>query len=164
MTTKEYLNQIGKLTFMIEAKFEELYRLQTLACRVTVATDGERVKSSPDPDRMADAVEKIIKCEEELNVLIKRTVNQRSQIIKMIDTPADINLYKRVRAICRGGLDSRLIDGKAAPVGAIFYAKAKEGYQETQNIIHTYENKGGSVAALPDFGSFAALPDENGGK
>ena len=79
-------------------------------------------------------------------------------------TPADINLYKRVRAICRGGLDSRLIDGKAAPVGAIFYAKAKEGYQETQNIIHTYENKGGSVAALPDFGSFAALPDENGGK
>ena len=94
MTTKEYLNQIGKLTFMIEAKFEELYRLQTLACRVTVATDGERVKSSPDPDRMADAVEKIIKCEEELNVLIKRTVNQRSQIIKMIDALDNPNSHK----------------------------------------------------------------------
>ena len=94
MTTKEYLNQIGKLTFMIEAKFEELYRLQTLACRVTVATDGERVKSSPDPGRMADAVEKIIKCEEELNVLIKRTVNQRSQIIKMIDALDNPNSHK----------------------------------------------------------------------
>ena len=94
MTTKEYLNQIGKLTFMIEAKFEELYRLQTLACRVTVATDGERVKSSPDPDRMADAVEKIIKCEEELNVLIKQTVNQRSQIIKMIDALDNPNSHK----------------------------------------------------------------------
>jgi DNA-directed RNA polymerase specialized sigma24 family protein len=94
MTTKEYLNQIGKLTFMIEAKFEELYRLQTLACRVTVATDGERVKSSPDPDRMADAVEKIIKCEEELNALIKRTVNQRSQIIKMIDALDNPNSHK----------------------------------------------------------------------
>ena len=94
MTTKEYLNQIGKLTFMIEAKFEELYRLQTLACRVTVATDGERVKSSPDPDRMADAVEKIIKCEEELNALIKRTVNQRSQIIKMIDELDNPNSHK----------------------------------------------------------------------
>lgn len=94
MTTKEYLNQIGKLTFMIEAKFEELYRLQTLACRVTVATDGERVKSTPDPDRMADAVEKIIKCEEELNVLIKRTVNQRSQIIKMIDALDNPNSHK----------------------------------------------------------------------
>ena len=94
MTTKEYLNQIGKLTFMIDAKFEELYRLQTLACRVTVATDGERVKSSPDPDRMADAVEKIIKCEEELNALIKRTVNQRSQIIKMIDALDNPNSHK----------------------------------------------------------------------
>lgn len=94
MTTKEYLNQIGKLTFMIEAKFEELYRLQTLACRVTVATDGERVKSSPAPDRMADAVEKIIKCEEELNALIKRTVNQRSQIIKMIDALDNPNSHK----------------------------------------------------------------------
>lgn len=94
MTTKEYLNQIGKLTFMIEAKFEELYRLQTLACRVTVATDGERVKSSPDPDRMADAVENIIKCEEELNALIKRTVNQRSQIIKMIDALDNPNSHK----------------------------------------------------------------------
>ena len=94
MTTKEYLNQIGKLTFMIEAKFEELYRLQTLACRVTVATDGERVKSTPDPDRMADAVEKIIKCEDELNALIKRTVNQRSQIIKMIDALDNPNSHK----------------------------------------------------------------------
>ena len=94
MTTKEYLNQIGKLTFMIEAKFEELYRLQTLACRVTVATEGERVKSTPDPDRMADAVEKIIKCEEELNALIKRTVNQRSQIIKMIDALDNPNSHK----------------------------------------------------------------------
>lgn len=94
MTTKEYLNQIGKLTFMIEAKFEELYRLQTLACRVTVATEGERVKSTPDPDRMADAVEKIIKCEEELNALIKRTVNQRSQIIKMIDELDNPNSHK----------------------------------------------------------------------
>lgn len=94
MTTKEYLNQIGKLTFMIEAKFEELYRLQTLACRITVATDGERVKSSPDPGRMAEAVEKIIKCEDELNALIKRTVNQRGQIIKMIDELENPNSHK----------------------------------------------------------------------
>ena len=79
-------------------------------------------------------------------------------------TPADIDLYKEVRKIARDGLNKRLVDGKAQQVGAIFYAKAKEGYQETQNIVHTYENKGGSVAALPDFGSFAALPDENGEK
>ena len=94
MTTKEYLNQVGKLTFMIDAKFEELYRLQTLACRITVATEGERVKSSPDPDKMAEAVEKIIECETELNTLIKRTINQRNQIIKMIDELENPNSHK----------------------------------------------------------------------
>lgn len=94
MTTKEYLNQIGKLTFMIEAKLEELYRLRTLACRVTVSTEGERVKSTPEPDRLADAVEKIIKCEEELNVLIKRTMKQRTQIIEQIDSLENPNSHK----------------------------------------------------------------------
>lgn len=94
MTTKEYLNQVGKLTFMIDAKFEELYRLQTLACRITVATEGERVKSSPDTDKMAEAVEKIIECEKELNTLIKRTINQRNQIIKMIDELENPNSHK----------------------------------------------------------------------
>lgn len=94
MTTKEYLSQIGKLTFMVEAKFNELERLETLACRVTVSTEGERVKSTLDPDRMADAVEKIIDCETKLNALIKRTVNQRSQIIKMIDDLENPNSHK----------------------------------------------------------------------
>ena len=94
MTTKEYLSQIGKLTFMVEAKFNELERLETLACRVTVSTEGEGVKSTPDPDRMADAVEKIIECETKLNALIKRTVNQRSQIIKMIHDLDNPNSHK----------------------------------------------------------------------
>lgn len=75
-------------------------------------------------------------------------------------TPADVDLYKKLQTICRGGLDSRLIDGKAAPVGAIFYAKAKQGYKETQTVQHEYINGGGSVAALPDFGSFRNLPTE----
>lgn len=79
-------------------------------------------------------------------------------------TPADIELYKSVHKIALNGLNKRLVDGKAAPVGAIFYAKAKEGYQEAQTITHVYENKAGSLQTLPDFGSYAALTDENGEK
>lgn len=94
MTTKEYLNQLRKLTFMVDAKFEELYRLRTLACRVTVSTEGERVKSTSEPDRMAEAVAKIIKCEDELNILIKRTMNQRQQIIEMIDSLENPSSHK----------------------------------------------------------------------
>lgn len=94
MTTKEYLNQIRKLSFMVEAKLDEIYRLRTLACRMTVSTEGERVKSSPDPDRLAEAVAKIIKCEEELNLLVKRSMNQRTQIIKMIDSLENPSSHK----------------------------------------------------------------------
>ena len=94
MTTKEYLNQIRKLTFMIDAKLDEIYRLRTLACRMTVSTEGERVKSSPDPDRLADAVSKIIEREDELNLLVKRYMKQRSQIIEMIDELENPNSHK----------------------------------------------------------------------
>ena len=75
-------------------------------------------------------------------------------------TAEDVSLYKRVREICRGGLDSRLIDGKQAPVGAIFYAKAKEGYQETQTIRHEYGKSDNNAAALPVFGDFNAIESE----
>ena len=94
MTTKDYLNQIRKLTFMVDAKLEEIYRLRTLACRITVSTEGERVKSTPDPDRLADAVAKIIKNEEELNILVKRLMNQRTQIIGMTDELENPNSHK----------------------------------------------------------------------
>jgi len=79
---------------MVDAKLEEIYRLRTLACRITVSTEGERVKSTPDPDRLADAVAKIIKNEEELNILVKRLMNQRTQIIGMIDELENPNSHK----------------------------------------------------------------------
>ena len=79
---------------MVDAKLEELYRLRTLACRITVSTEGERVKSTSDPDRLTEAVAKIIKCEEELSHLIKRTMNQRTQIIAMIDALENPSSHK----------------------------------------------------------------------
>ena len=74
-------------------------------------------------------------------------------------TPDDIQLLQKVRTISRNGLDNRLLS-RDATVGAIFYAKAKEGYQETQIIKHETQNGAGSGAALPDFGSFTALDDK----
>ena len=76
-------------------------------------------------------------------------------------TSADINLYKKLRTICRGCLDSRLIDSKAAPAGAIFYAKAKEGYQETQTVRHEYIKDAETAASLPSFGPVDAIEDKN---
>ena len=76
-------------------------------------------------------------------------------------TPADIELYKTVKNVSRAGLNKRLVDSKGAQVGAIFYAKAVEGYQETTNINHTYENSNKTAAALPTFGAYDAIEEKS---
>ena len=93
MTTKEYLGQIRKLSLMVEAKLDERYRLMSLACRITVPTDGDRVKSTPDPDKMANAVEKIIKCEKEIDVLVENLLDKRKEIISQIDNLENPSAY-----------------------------------------------------------------------
>ena len=93
MTTREYLGQIRKYQLMVEAKLEERYRLQSLACRVTVPVEGERVKSSSDPDRLTNAVAKIIKCEEELDRAISKLIDKRKEIIARIDSMESQNSY-----------------------------------------------------------------------
>ena len=76
-------------------------------------------------------------------------------------TSDDIQLYKTIKDASRAGLNKRLVDSKGAQVGAIFYAKAVEGYQETTNINHTYENSNKTAAALPTFGAYDAIEDKN---
>lgn len=76
-------------------------------------------------------------------------------------TSDDIELYKTIKTISRAGLNDRLVDSKGAQVGAIFYAKAVEGYQETTNINHTYENSNKTAAALPTFGGYDAIEEKN---
>jgi len=78
-------------------------------------------------------------------------------------TPADIDLYKEVHKISKKGLNKRLSDPNGQKVGAIFYAKAIEGYQETTTINHTYENPKNGYN-LPVFGSDPLEIEENSAK
>ena len=79
-------------------------------------------------------------------------------------TSPEIDLYKKVRAICRAGLNARLLDGRQAPVGAIFYSKAVEGYQETQTIRHEYTKSVKTAADLPIFDTSGNLIEKNNEK
>lgn len=93
MTTRAYLGQIDMLRCKIENKMEERYRLQQLAYRITVPIEGERVKSTSNPDRMTDAVAKIIACETDLNSVIEQFIDKRNEIIALIDTMESQNSY-----------------------------------------------------------------------
>lgn len=85
MNTQQYLGQIDRLTFMIEAKNDEIVRLTALACKITSSTEGFRVKSSPEPDKLANAVAKIVESKNELAELVKALCVKRAEIIEKID-------------------------------------------------------------------------------
>ena len=76
-------------------------------------------------------------------------------------SPDDMELYKNIKQISRDGLNKRLVDSKGAQVGAIFYAKAVEGYQEAQTVRHEYIKSNETAAALPSFGDLPIIEDKN---
>jgi len=119
MTTREYLNQINKINLVIEAKVEDEIRLRALATKVTVPTDGERVKSSSDPDRMTNIVAKIIELDKELEETLNIWIEKRKIIIEQIDSIENPTYYhfldlKYVKGMSRKEIQSKMAVSKSA--------------------------------------------------
>lgn len=90
MTAKTYLNQIQKAEIKIADGLEELARLKALATKVTSAMDGEVVSSSKNPDKMTDAVAKILKLQEEINRDVDKYVdikNEATELLAQVENP-----------------------------------------------------------------------------
>lgn len=68
-------------------------------------------------------------------------------------TSSSVDLLKRVREIEEGGLNAVLNDKGRNPVGAMFKLKAKHGYRETSEVIHTTEKRPLTAAELPRLGT-----------
>lgn len=85
---KSYLAQYPCLGQEIERTGEELERLRALAENVTARLSG-MPRSSPDGDRMANCVERIIDLNRELNCQIERYLRLRQKIADAIDTVED---------------------------------------------------------------------------
>ena len=99
MQTREYLNQISRLNRMINNKLVEIQQLREMACNVTAIQNDERVKTSPDPDRMGVTFSKIDEMEKELDRMIDGYVEKKNVIyitmmqnMKM-DSMDDENVY-----------------------------------------------------------------------
>ena len=94
METKQYLNQIERLEKQIQNKLAEIYQLKTMACSVTVSnSDGERVQTSTDKDRLGSTVAKIVDLEKETDKLVDEFVDKRNHIIKQIDSMENADYY-----------------------------------------------------------------------
>ncbi len=95
MTAREYLYQAKNLDDYINAKTKELSQLRSkIRTLSAVRYDGINVKSSNRHD-FTDAVDSLIKLENNINKDIDRLVYMKAEISKMIDQLND-NRYKAV--------------------------------------------------------------------
>jgi hypothetical protein len=85
MDTKTYLQQISRLDRMINNKLSEIQQFRELARSVSAVKNEERVKTSPDFDKMGSTYCKIEKMEKELDDLIDTYVDKKNLIVSQID-------------------------------------------------------------------------------
>lgn len=89
MTTVEYLSQILKYDRMMQNKLEESRNLRILATGTTAPSDGDRVQTSKDPDKMGGLVAQAVDLENEVRVIAEK----RNTIVKQIEQMHNLNHY-----------------------------------------------------------------------
>ena len=72
-------------------------------------------------------------------------------------TSSAVQIVKKARAIEEAGLSVGLNDGRENPTGRIYYSKARLGWRETTEIIHTTAKETEAAAVLPVFDGVSGL-------
>lgn len=85
MNAKEFLRQIKKLDRLIENKLIEIQRWKDIANNTTATLSGERVQSSGNPQKIADAICRYIDLEREINQDIDKLVDTKKDVIGVIE-------------------------------------------------------------------------------
>ena len=85
MKAKEYLRQIIKIDRMINNKIYESMQWKSVALGTTAPVASERVQTSGNKNKMADAVDKYIDLQAEINADIDRLIATKQEIIRTIE-------------------------------------------------------------------------------
>lgn len=85
MKAKCFLRQIEKLDRMIKNKVVEQEQWRSIAMGTTAPMGGERVQSSGSKQKMADAVERFVEIEKEINKSIDTLVDTKNDVIGVIE-------------------------------------------------------------------------------
>lgn len=84
MTAKEYLSQAYRLDLRINSKIEQVSALNDLATKCTSTLTGMPHNPNHGRSTMADAVEKIVDLQAEINRDIDRLVDLKREIVQVI--------------------------------------------------------------------------------
>ena len=90
-----YLRQVEKIDSIIANKLIEQRQWKDIAMGITANMGGERVQSSGSQSKMADAIEKCVDMEREIDSLVDKLIATKKEVISTIeqlDSPAEYRL------------------------------------------------------------------------
>lgn len=85
-----YLERVEMIDSIVRNKLIEQQQWRDIALGITANMDGERVQSSGNQSKMADALNKCIDMEAEIDSLIDKLVNTKREVIatlEQLDSP-----------------------------------------------------------------------------
>lgn len=94
MDAKSYLRQVERLDVQIQNKLIEMQQWRDVAQGITTFVGGERVKSSGNQQKMANAIEKCVDVESEIDRLIDELIDTKKKVIETIEKLESPTEYK----------------------------------------------------------------------
>lgn len=98
MKAQDFLRQVRKLDLQITNKLIEKQQWRDIALGITANMDGERVQSSGGKSKMAEAVNKCVDIEAEIDNLVDRLIDVKKEVIQAIeqlDSPTEYDVLHR---------------------------------------------------------------------
>lgn len=98
MKAQDFLRQVRKLDLQITNKLIEKRQWRDIALGITANMDGERVQSTGGKSKMADAVNKCIDIESEVDGLVDKLIDVKKEVIQAIeqlDSPTEYDVLHR---------------------------------------------------------------------
>jgi DNA-directed RNA polymerase specialized sigma24 family protein len=99
LDAKTYLRQVENLDLRIQNKLIERQQWRDIALGITANVGGERVQASGSQQKMANAIEKCVDMEEEINALIDSLIETKKDVIatiEQLESPTEYDiLHKR---------------------------------------------------------------------
>lgn len=92
---QQYLSQVEKLDSIIRNKLIEQQQWKDIALGITANMEGERVQSSGGQSKMADAINRCVDMEAEIDSIVDSLVEVKREVIATIeklDSPTEYNV------------------------------------------------------------------------
>ena len=85
MDAKEFLQQVKKIDLQIRNKLIEQQQWKDIALGITASMNVERVQSSGTKSKMADAIEKCVDMEAEIDSLVDKLIDIKKEVVQAIE-------------------------------------------------------------------------------